>query len=358
MSHETSPYWSAQVKRLKPYTPGEQPQDQHYIKLNTNENPYPPSPKALLAIYDSANSSLRRYPDPNANELKSTIAAYYKLEKNQVFVGNGSDEVLAHTFNALLKHEEPLLYPDITYSFYPVYSQLYDIPTKTIPLKDDFTINIDDYLIPNGGIIFPNPNAPTSVALSLADIESLLERNTKSVVVIDEAYVDFGAESAVNLVDQYPNLLVIQTLSKSRALAGIRVGFALGQAPLIEALERVKNSFNSYPLGISDLAAASAAIKDEAYFQENCAKIIATREKVIEELQIMGFEILPSETNFIFAKPDWINAENLYKQLKEAGILVRYFSYPRINEYLRITIGTDEEMQAFTQKVSEILAEQ
>ncbi|HHC73679.1 MAG TPA: aminotransferase class I/II-fold pyridoxal phosphate-dependent enzyme, partial [Thiothrix sp.] len=208
MSHETSPYWSAQVKRLKPYTPGEQPQDQHYIKLNTNENPYPPSPKALLAIYDSANSSLRRYPDPNANELKSTIAAYYKLEKNQVFVGNGSDEVLAHTFNALLKHEEPLLYPDITYSFYPVYSQLYDIPTKTIPLKDDFTINIDDYLIPNGGIIFPNPNAPTSVALSLADIESLLERNTKSVVVIDEAYVDFGAESAVNLVDQYPNLLV------------------------------------------------------------------------------------------------------------------------------------------------------
>ncbi|MGV6809034.1 MAG: histidinol-phosphate transaminase, partial [bacterium] len=334
------------------------PQDQRYIKLNTNENPYPPSPKALLAIYDSVNSSLRRYPDPNANELKATIAAYYKLKTHQVFVGNGSDEVLAHTFNALLKHEKPLLYPDITYSFYPVYSQLYDIPTKTIPLRDNFTINIDDYLIPNGGIIFPNPNAPTSVALSLTNIESLLKHNTESVVVIDEAYVDFGAESAVNLIDQYPNLLVIQTFSKSRALAGIRVGFALGQAPLIEALERVKNSFNSYPLGISDLAGASAAIKDEAYFQETCAKIIATREKVIEELQIMGFEILPSETNFIFAKPDWINAENLYQQLKKAGILVRYFSYPRINEYLRITIGTDEEMQAFTQKVSEILAEQ
>lgn len=358
MSHDISTYWSEQVKQLKPYTPGEQPQDQRYIKLNTNENPYPPSPKALLAIYESVGSSLRRYPDPNANELKQAIADYYKLAKNQVFVGNGSDEVLAHTFNALLKHEQPLLYPDITYSFYPVYSKLYDIQTKTIPLTENFTINIEDYLMPSGGIIFPNPNAPTSVALSLDKIEYLLQQNTESVVVIDEAYVDFGAESAVNLVNKYPNLLVIQTFSKSRSLAGIRVGFALGQASLIEALERVKNSFNSYPLGISEIAGATAAIQDEDYFQETCAKIIATREKVIEELQIMGFEILPSETNFIFAKPDWIDAESLYKRLKQAGILVRYFSYSRINNYLRITIGTDEEMQIFVNKISEMLTNQ
>jgi len=358
MGHDMSTYWSEQVKQLEPYTPGEQPQDQRYIKLNTNENPYPPSPKALLAIYESVNASLRRYPDPNANALKQAIAAYYKLAQNQVFVGNGSDEVLAHTFNALLKQEQPLLYPDITYSFYPVYSKLYDIQTKKIPLTENFTINIEDYLIPNGGIIFPNPNAPTSVALSLDKIEYLLQQNTKSVVVIDEAYIDFGAESAVKLVDKYPNLLVVQTFSKSRSLAGIRVGFALGQAPLIEALERVKNSFNSYPLGMSEIAGATAAIQDEDYFQETCAKIIATREKVIEELQIMGFEILPSETNFIFAKPDWIDAESLYKRLKQAGILVRYFSYPRINNYLRITIGTDEEMQLFVNKISEILANQ
>jgi histidinol-phosphate aminotransferase len=353
-----SQFWSQRVHELDPYVPGEQPKDQQYIKLNTNENPYAPSPKALQVMHEEISASLRLYPDPNADALKQAVADYYAINTNQVFVGNGSDEVLAHTFAGLLKHDKPLLYPDISYSFYPVYSQLFGIEVNEIPLNEHFEININDYTVPNGGIIFPNPNAPTGIALSLREIESLLERNTESVVVVDEAYVDFGAQSAVTLINQYPNLLVIQTFSKSRSLAGLRVGFAMGSPELIEALERVKNSFNSYPLGRADIAGAVAAIEDKAYFEETCEKIIKTREHVIEELQVMGFELLPSNANFIFARPDWIAAEALYQQLKQAGILVRYFNKPRIKEYLRITIGTDEEMQVFLEKVSKILSSQ
>ena len=350
-----SQFWSQRTRELDPYVPGEQPKDTQYIKLNTNENPYPPSPKALDAIRDSTNESLRLYSDPNSDDLKQAVAEFYGVEHNQVFVGNGSDEVLAHTYVALLKHDKPLLYPDISYSFYPVYSKLFGIKTNEIPLDMDFQINVDDYNVPNGGIIFPNPNAPTGIALPLSKIEVLLQNNKDSVVVVDEAYVDFGAETAISLIDQYDNLLVIQTLSKSRSLAGLRVGFAVGNAELIEGLERVKNSFNSYPLGRMDIVGAAAAIKDKAYFQKTCDQIISTRELVTLKLQALNFQVLPSSANFVFVKPSGISAEDLYVKLKEQGVLVRYFAYPRINEYLRITIGTEDEMQVFLQKIAEII---
>ena len=352
-----SKFWSQRTSELDPYVPGEQPKDSQYIKLNTNENPYPPSPKALQAIQQAAGADLRLYSDPNADELKQAIADFYQLKPNQVFVGNGSDEVLAHAFVALLKQDKPLLYPDISYSFYPVYSRLFGIKTKEIPLTDDFTIDVNDYQQPNGGIIFPNPNAPSSIALPLDKIEQMLQANPDSVVVVDEAYVDFGAESAVALINQYKNLLVIQTFSKSRSLAGLRVGFAMGHPALIEGLERVKNSFNSYPLGRMDIAGAAAAIKDIEYFQQCCGRIINTRDWLSNQLTELGFEVLPSKANFVFAKPTGLTAEALYLALKEQGILVRYFAYPRIKDYLRITIGTDEEMRVFIQKLGEILKE-
>lgn len=350
-----SQFWSQRTRELDPYVPGEQPKDTQYIKLNTNENPYSPSPKALEAINEAAGESLRLYSDPNSDELKQAIAEYYAVEYNQVFVGNGSDEVLAHAFVALLNQGKPLLYPDISYSFYPVYSKLFGIETNEIPLDDGFRIDIDDYQIPNGGIIFPNPNAPTGIALSLDDIDELLQKNQGSVVVVDEAYIDFGAETAISLINQHDNLLVVQTLSKSRSLAGLRVGFAVGDAALIAGLERVKNSFNSYPLGHMDIVGAAAAIRDKAYFQQTCGQIISTRESVSAKLTELGFQVLPSSANFVFVKPAGISAEMLYLKLKEQGVLVRYFAYPRINEYLRITIGTDAEMQIFLQKVSEII---
>ncbi len=351
-----SQFWSQRTRELDPYTPGEQPKDTQYIKLNTNENPYPPSPKALAAIKAEASADLRLYSDPNSDDLKQAIAEFYNVEQAQVFVGNGSDEVLAHTFVALLKQNKPLLYPDISYSFYPVYSKLFGIDAKTIPLDQRFEINIDDYTVPNGGIIFPNPNAPTGIALPLEKIETMLQANPDSAVVVDEAYVDFGAETAISLINQYDNLLVIQTFSKSRSLAGLRVGFAVGNSNLIEGLERVKNSFNSYPLGRMDIAGAAASIRDVSYFQQTCQQIALTREQVSSKLSEMGFEVLPSSANFIFAKPCGVSAESLYLSLKEQGVLVRYFAYPRISDYLRITIGTDDEMQTFLQKIEGILA--
>lgn len=351
-----SQFWSQRTRELDPYVPGEQPKNTQYIKLNTNENPYPPSPKALAAIQKEASADLRLYSDPNSDYLKQAVTEFYNVEHNQVFVGNGSDEVLAHAFVGLLKHDKPLLYPDISYSFYPVYSKLFGIKVKEIPLGSDFKINVTDYQTPNGGIIFPNPNAPTSIALPLKDIEELLQNNKNSVVVVDEAYVDFGAETAISLINQYPNLLVIQTLSKSRSLAGLRVGFAVGDAKLIEGLERVKNSFNSYPLGRMDIVGAAAAIKDRQYFQQTCGQIISTREDVTVKLKQLGFDVLPSSANFLFVKPVGISAETLYFKLKEQGVLVRYFAYPRIHEYLRITIGTDDEMSVFLQKLEEIIS--
>ena len=349
-----SQYWSKLVHDLDPYVPGEQPKDQRYVKLNTNECPYPPSPNALAAIHAAADERLRLYPDPNADELKDAIADYYSVERANIFAGNGSDEVLAHVFCGLLKHDAPLLYPDISYSFYPVYANLYQIEAKQIPLRDDFSLNLNDFSGKNGGIIFPNPNAPTSMAVGLDAIETLLQANRDSVVVVDEAYVDFGAETAIPLTAKYPNLLVVQTFSKSRSLAGLRVGFAVGHPDLINALERVKNSFNSYPLGRMAIAGAAAAMRDKEYFASTCQQIIATREMTVQKLTELGFSVLPSAANFVFARPPAGNAEALYLALKQRGVLVRYFNKLRINEYLRITIGTDDEMNTFLQILAEL----
>lgn len=340
-----SRFWSTFVHELEPYVPGEQPKIANLIKLNTNENPYGPSPKVLEAIRYVTNDSLRLYPDPTSLRLRETIARYYQLGPENVFVGNGSDEVLAHVFNAFFRHENPVLFPDITYSFYPVYCRLFDVAFEQIPLSETFAINVTDYFKANGGIIFPNPNAPTGCALSLMDIRTLLEHNADSVVVIDEAYVDFGAETAISLVKDYPNLLVTQTLSKSRSLAGIRLGFAIGSAELIEGLVRVKDSFNSYPIDRLAEAAAMAAIDDESYFQQTCQTVIDDRKKVVSALDELGFEVLPSAANFVFARhPDYA-AEMLAQGLRNEGVIVRYFNKPRISDFLRITIGTPGENQ-------------
>ena len=341
-------FWSPEVRELEPYTPGEQPKIQNLLKLNTNENPYPPSPKVVEAVQKVlANGAdvLRLYPDPDASELKHAIAKQQSVPVEQVFVGNGSDEVLAHIFKAFFVQELPLLYPDITYSFYPVYSQFFGVETKVLPLNDDFEIVVADYKQPNGGIIITNPNAPTSIALGLSAIEEVLQANPNSVVVIDEAYVDFGAESAVALVEKYDNLVVCQTTSKSRSLAGLRVGFAIAQPHLIAALEAVKNSFNSYPMDRFAIAAAVASFEDQAYFEAQNAKVIASREKLTARLKELGFKVLPSAANFIFASLPSKDAGELAAELREHGIIVRYFNKPRINQFLRITIGTDEQNQ-------------
>jgi histidinol-phosphate aminotransferase len=351
-----SQYWSKRTTELDPYIPGEQPKDTQYIKLNTNENPYPPSEFVLESIRKAADKNLRLYPDPDSSDLKQAIADYYGITVSQVFTGNGSDEVLAHTFVALLKQTRPLLYPDISYSFYPVYCKLFGINSVAVPLNADFQIDSNDYRQECGGIIFPNPNAPTGIALPLEDIEKMLRQHPEIVVVVDEAYIDFGGQTAVSLINQYENLLVIQTFSKSRSLAGLRVGFAIGSPILIEGLERVKNSFNSYPLARTAIAGATTAILDNKTFKENRNKIITTRELTTRALQDLGFSVLPSSANFIFAKPpEKISAETLYLKLKEQGVLIRYFKLPRISEYIRITIGTQQEMDTFLKKVDCLL---
>ncbi len=351
-----SKFWSDVVHKLTPYVPGEQPKLTNLVKLNTNENPYGPSPKVIEALKTEAAETLRLYPDPNSDALKAVIAHAYALNPNQVFVGNGSDEVLAHVFQALLKHDKPLLFPDITYSFYPVYCGLYGINYQTIPLAQDFSINIDDYDRPNGGIIFPNPNAPTGIPLALAQIEKLLQRNPDSVVVIDEAYVDFGTESAVQLINQNPNLLVTHTLSKARSLAGLRVGYAMGSPELIEALIRVKDSFNSYPIDRFASAGAIAAIEDVEYFNKTRLQVMASRKALVSDMVKLGFEVLPSGANFIFAKhPAWDGA-TLTAKLRERSIIVRHFKSPsRISPYLRITIGTDEQSRLLIDALIDIL---
>ena len=343
-------FWSPEVRELDPYVPGEQPKIQNILKLNTNENPYPPSPKvvaAVQAVLENSADVLRLYPDPDATELKQAIAKQQHVPVENVFVGNGSDEVLAHIFKAFFVQDKPILYPDITYSFYPVYSQFFGLATKTkiIPLNDDFEINVADYKQPNGGIIITNPNAPTSIALGLSAIEDVLQANPDSVVVIDEAYVDFGAESAVSFVEKYDNLVVCQTTSKSRSLAGLRVGFSIAQPHLIAALEAVKNSFNSYPIDRFAIAAAVASFEDQTYFEAQNAKVIASRQKLVAQLTDMGFKVLPSAANFIFASLPTLDAGELAAQLREHGIIVRYFNKPRINQFLRITVGTDEQNQ-------------
>jgi len=340
---------------LTPYVPGEQPKLANLVKLNTNENPYPPSPRAIEAINGEIGAKLRLYPDPNADRLKHAIAGLYGLGTQQVFVGNGSDEVLAHGFLALLNHERPILFPDITYSFYPVYCRLYDIRYNAVPLSESFEIRVADYRQANGGIVFPNPNAPTGRLLPLAEIERLLAGNAESVVVIDEAYIAFGGASAIPLIARYPNLLVVQTLSKSHSLAGLRVGYALGHSDLINALERVKNSFNSYPLDRLAIAGATAAIEDTQHFEQTRQAVIASREQLARQLAQLGFEVLPSSANFIFTRHPQRDAEELAKALRERSVIVRHFKQPRIDQFLRITVGTDEQCAILVKCLREIL---
>lgn len=348
--------WSPRVHELKPYVPGEQPKMARLVKLNTNEHPMPPSPKVVAAITQAATDSLQLYPDPESTELRQTLADYYQLSIDEVFVGNGSDEVLAHAFQAFFQQDKPLLFPDISYSFYPVYCGLYQVTPKQVPLDENLAICLQDYEQANGGIIFPNPNAPTGQLLPLEAIEKLLQKNTQSVVLVDEAYIDFGGESAAKLVPKYPNLLVVQTLSKSRSLAGLRVGFALGQQHLIDALVRVKDSFNSYPLDRLAQAGAKAAFEDEAYFQVGRTAIIKERERLTQALIELGFNVLPSAANFVFASHKTQAAEALALGLREQGIIVRHFKQPeKIANYLRITVGTSEQTDALLAGLQSLL---
>lgn len=350
-----SKYWSEITRSIEPYVCGEQPKDKKYVKLNTNENPYPPSPKVLEAIRNAANEDLRLYPDPNCDKLSETIAEYYNLDRKQVFIGNGSDEVLALSFLAFFNPNETIIFPDISYSFYPVYADLYKINYKLAKLGENFSIQVNEFMTENGGVVIPNPNAPTGRCLDVASIKKILDYNLNKVVIIDEAYIDFGGTSVVSLIKDYPNLLVIQTLSKSRSLAGIRLGFALGGQELIDGLNRIKNSFNSYTIDRVAAIAAVEAIKDEEYFKECASKIINTRERVVEKLTILDFKVIPSKANFIFVAHATYSANELFTKLREKGVLVRYFNKDRINNYLRITIGSDEEMDYFIEKVKEII---
>lgn len=350
-------YWSDIVRELTPYVPGEQVEGSDVVKLNTNENPYGPSPRVLEALHAGIDDSLRLYPDPASAGLRKAVAIRHGVTPAHVFVGNGSDEVLAHTFRALLSHNAPVLFPDITYSFYPVYCKLFGTRFKEIPLDESFRIQIDDYRQINGGIIFPNPNAPSGRALAASEIERLLEFNTGSVVVIDEAYVDFGCRSVVPLVHRYPQLLVTHTLSKSYALAGIRVGYAIGNPELIAALDRVKDSFNSYPLDRLAQLAAIAALEDREHLDKICRKIAASRARLEGRLQGLGFEVLPSMANFVLVQHPQREAKRLATGLRTRGVVVRHFSKPpRIAPFMRISVGTDAQCDVLIDALKDELA--
>jgi histidinol-phosphate aminotransferase len=349
------PLWSQLARELLPYVPGEQPRITNLVKLNTNESPFGPSPLALEAMREAATDTLRLYPDPEATELREALAAHHRVKPEQVFVGNGSDEVLAHAFVALLKQPRPLLFPDVTYSFYSVWAQLFGLACETVPLDDGMRVRVDDYRREAGSIVIANPNAPTGVALPRPDIVRLLEDHSNIPVLIDEAYVDFGGESAVPLIADHPNLLVVQTMSKSRALAGLRVGYALGDVGLIEAMRRVKDSFNSYPLGRIAQAGATASVRDEAYFRESCAKVVAGREAMTRELTKLGIVVLPSNANFVFARHPARGGAEFAAALRERGVLVRHFDKPRIAPYLRITVGTEDDTRRLIAAAADIL---
>ncbi|MFW2489000.1 histidinol-phosphate transaminase [Clostridium chromiireducens] len=352
-----SKYWNDKVKEIEPYVPGEQPKDKKYIKLNTNENPYPPSDKVIEAMKIAVNDDLKLYPDPTCSDLINEIANYYDLDKDQIFIGNGSDEVLAFSFMTYFSKDRKILFPDISYSFYVVYAELFDLNYELVKLDDNFDIPLDVLKKPNGGVIIPNPNAPTGKYIAVEELKKLVEANKDSVVIIDEAYVDFGGESMVKFIKDYENLLVIQTLSKSRSLAGLRVGFALGHKDLIEGLNRVKNSINSYTIDRVALVGAKAAIQDNEYFKEITKKIINTREKVVSDLEKLDFRVLESKSNFVFASHNRVSGKLIYEKLKDNGVLVRYFNKERIDNFLRITIGTDEEMSILVEKLNLILGE-
>jgi len=343
------------VKRADPYVPGEQVDDPTVLKLNTNENPYPPSPKVISAIQQELQGKLQLYPSSTADELRTTIGAYYDLTSDEVFIGNGSDEVLAFSFMAFFEPGQKIRYPEITYSFYPVYAKLFNIPYEQVPLKEDFSLSIEKFFGAEGGVILPNPNAPTSLYVEIDEIEEIVKNNPNQVVIIDEAYIDFATISAATLVHKYENLLVVQTTSKSRSLAGLRVGLALGNKALIDALIRIKDSVNSYTIDRLALVGAKAAFEDETYFKATTNKIVSTRENVIQKMGQLGFKVLPSKANFVFASHDKYAAVDLYETLKKEGILVRYFDTKPINDYLRITIGTDEDMERFYLKLEKIM---
>ena len=348
-------YWSHRIQNLVPYTPGEQPKGRVFIKLNTNENPYPPSPAVIEAIRGVEESALRLYPDPEATDLRQAIAEYHGLKPEQVFCGNGSDEVLGLCFYAFFTPGKTVVFPDITYSFYPVYTELFGLDYQQIPLNDDFTLPVEKFLGGNGGAVICNPNAPTGRALPLSEIRRILDANPDVVVLVDEAYADFGAQSAVELINEYPNLVVVCTLSKSRSLAGMRIGYALGNADLIAGVNCVKNSFNSYPLDRLALAAGEAAIRDVDYFELTRNKVMQTRERTTRRLRELGFLVHESSANFIFISHPNKSGEALQQGLRERGVLVRWFNKPRISQYLRVSIGTDEEMEAMCAACEAIL---
>ena len=337
--------WEDNVKRVVPYVPGEQPKSK-VIKLNTNENPYPPSPKVREVLSNYDIDELRLYPDVNAGELGMALAKYYRLNSNQVFVGVGSDDVLAIAFMTFFNSDKEILFPDITYSFYDVWADLYKIPYRMVELNDEFRINIEDYLVPNGGIVIPNPNAPTGVEKDVRELEKIVAKNPDSVVIIDEAYVDFGATSMLPLINKYDNLLIVQTYSKSRSMAGARIGMAFGNEKLIKYMNDVKFSINSYTMNRLTVAAGTAALEDEEYFKETCDKVIATRERTKVRLRELGFDMPDSKSNFVFATHESIPASDIFNAAKSAGIYLRWWNKDRISNRLRISIGTDEEMDA------------
>ncbi len=347
--------WTKNLRNIEPYVPGEQSKDKDIVKINANENPYPPSPKAAEVLKSFDTNKLRFYPSANSTKLKEAIAKYYQVDVSNVFVGNGSDDVLAVAFQSFFNSEKPIVYPDLTYSFYPVWCSLFGIKYKNYPVGDDFRINPEDYKEKNGGVVIPNPNAPTSLGEGLDFVEKILNYNQDSVVIIDEAYVDFGGTSSISLIDKYENLLVTGTFSKSRSLAGLRIGFAIGSKALIDVMEAVKNSYNSYTVDSLSIEMGAASIEDDEYFKSTCKKVIKTRERVTLELEKLGFDVLDSQTNFIFVTHNKHNMKSLFEYLKTQKVFIRYFSLPRIENYVRITIGTNEEMDIFLEKTKEFI---
>lgn len=347
--------WTKNLRNIEPYVPGEQSKDKDIVKINANENPYPPSPKAIDVLKSFDTNKLRFYPSANSTKLKEAIAKYYKVDVSNVFVGNGSDDVLAVAFQSFFNSDKPIAYPDLTYSFYPVWCSLFGIEYKNYPVGDDFRINPEDYREENGGVVIPNPNAPTSLGEGLDFVKKILDYNQDSVVIIDEAYVDFGGTSSVPLINKYENLLVTGTFSKSRSLAGLRIGFAIGSKALIDVMEAVKNSYNSYTVDSLSIEMGAASIEDDEYFKSTCQKVIETRERVTLELEKLGFDVLDSQTNFIFATHNKHNMKSLFEYLKTQKVFIRYFSLPRIENYVRITIGTNEEMDIFLEKTKEFI---
>lgn len=352
---QNSKKWKENIRKVVPYVPGEQPKvEGKLIKLNTNENPYPPSPKATLAAQRMDMDKYRLYPDPAASKLVTALAREYGVDDNQVFVGVGSDDVIAMSFLTFFNSDKPILFPDVSYSFYEVWADLYHIPYERPALDENFNIVPEDYCRENGGIIFPNPNAPTGVYMPLDSVKKILDANQDVIVMVDEAYIDFGGESALALINDYDNLLVVRTYSKSRSMAGLRIGYAIGNSELIAALNDVKYSYNSYTMNMAAIELGAAVLEDKQYFEDTVAKIVNTRENAKKRIRELGFTFPDSRTNFIFAKPSKVRAVELFDELKKRNIYVRYFNAPRVNEYLRITIGTDEEMEHFYEAVEEI----